>query len=601
MSRGFDTVSENLRLLQIYSTLGNFAAESIVDGTVLAAPRRRMQKWVYALPEPVPDYSMAQRTRVLLEGLGPTYVKMGQIVSSQVNVLPDDWAVELDKLQNEVPTFPYAMVRETIIQELGAPPEELYAEFSETPLAAASLAQVHRARLHDGTEVAVKVQRPNLDQQVKADLGVTQTLGRAMENRSQWAREIGLRGMLDEFSANLIEELDYYGEAYNMVRLAGNMAELPGVSVPKLYRELSARRVLTQQFIVGVKISDLEAIDAAGLDRGVLGENALRAAIKMLLIDGFFHADPHPGNLYVDLTNGHVTFLDCGMVGELTVAQRINMLALLWTVVNGDIPAMASQLRSLSEPFRPVDDAKFVKTFEKRMARYGKDSGADFADVFNAGMAVLRDSGLRLDPDLTLAVKAMMQASAFFTPLAPTGADVQLRGPRPGPRAGSGALDGGHGQGDGHQGGQADGDAGRARRSRLRQEPRRLERAVQEGEVHRRGGHDTARWADGADPIDHEHGGHRAARLRWHHRNGHRSNRVRRHLHGTLRHDRVLRLLDHRRSPPGGLPVPIVPWARAALGRARVRHGQPIRLEPCPSPSASSRVWTSMLGVWSRA
>ena len=180
-----------------------------------------MQQWVHRLPEPVPDYSMAQRTRVLLEGLGPTYVKMGQIVSSQVNVLPDDWAVELDKLQNEVPTFPYAMVRQPIIAELGAPPEELYAEFSETPLAAASLAQVHSARLHDGTEVAVKVQRPNLDQQVKADLGVTQTLGRAMENRSQWAREVGLRGMLDEFSANLIEELDYYGEAYNMVAPGG--------------------------------------------------------------------------------------------------------------------------------------------------------------------------------------------------------------------------------------------------------------------------------------------------------------------------------------------------------------------------------------------
>ena len=121
MSSGLEMVSENLRLLQIYSTLGNFAAESIVDGTPLAAPRRRMQQWVHRLPEPVPDYSMAQRTRVLLEGLGPTYVKMGQIVSSQVNVLPDDWAVELDKLQNEVPTFPYAMVRETIIAGAGCP------------------------------------------------------------------------------------------------------------------------------------------------------------------------------------------------------------------------------------------------------------------------------------------------------------------------------------------------------------------------------------------------------------------------------------------------------------------------------------------------
>ena len=133
-----------------------------------------MQRWVHRLPEPVPEYSAATRTRVLLEGLGPTYVKMGQIVSSQVNVLPDDWRVELDRLQNEVPTFPYALVREIITDELGGPPEELYAEFSETPLAAASLAQVHRARMHDGREVAVKVQRPNLDQQVKADLGVTQ-------------------------------------------------------------------------------------------------------------------------------------------------------------------------------------------------------------------------------------------------------------------------------------------------------------------------------------------------------------------------------------------------------------------------------------------
>jgi ubiquinone biosynthesis protein len=172
---------------------------------------------------------------------------------------------------------------------------------------------------------------------------------------------------------------------------------------------------------VGVKISDVEAIEAAGLDPAVLGRNSLRAAIKMLLIDGFFHADPHPGNLYVDLQTGHVTFLDCGMVGELTVAQRINMLALLWTVVNGDMTAMATQLRSLSVPFRPVDDAAFLRTFERRMARYGRGSGADFDDVFNAGMAVLRDAGLRLDPNLTLAMKAMMQASAFFAPLAAPG------------------------------------------------------------------------------------------------------------------------------------------------------------------------------------
>jgi ubiquinone biosynthesis protein len=244
-------------------------------------------------------------------------------------------------------------------------------------------------------------------------------MGRALEARSTWAREVGLRGMLDEFSTNLVEELDYYAEAYNMSRLAANMAELPGVHIADLHRDLSSKRVLTQEFVSGVKISNVAAMDAAGLDRAVIGENALRAAIKMLLVDGFFHADPHPGNLIVSLDTGVVTFLDCGMVGELSVAQRVNMIVLLWTVVQGDMTAMGQQLRSLSQPFRPVDDAAFIRAFERKMARYGKGSGADFKDILNAGMDLLRDNGLRLDPSLTLAMKALTQASSWFVPLAP--------------------------------------------------------------------------------------------------------------------------------------------------------------------------------------
>jgi ubiquinone biosynthesis protein len=419
VSSGLNRINENIRLQQVYSALVQYGADTLIDPSLLGAGRRRMQRWVHKLPEPVPELSPATRTRILLEDLGPTYVKMGQIVSSQVNVLPDDWRIELDRLQNEVPTFPFDTAQQIIESELGAPAGELYAEISPKPLAAASLAQVHRARLHDGREVVVKIQRPGLDEQVLADLGVARTMGRAMEARSRWAREVGVRGLLDEFSTNLVEELDYYAEAYNMATLAHNMAELPGVHVPTLYRDLSSRRVLTQEFISGVKISNVAAIDAAGLDRAVIGENALRAAIKMLLIDGFFHADPHPGNLIVNLETGVVTFLDSGMVGELTVGQRVNMIALLWTVVQGDMTAMGQQMRSLSEPFRPVDDAAFVRAFERKMARYGSGSGADFKDVLSAGMAVLRDNGLRLDPNLTLALKAMTQASAFFKPLAP--------------------------------------------------------------------------------------------------------------------------------------------------------------------------------------
>jgi ubiquinone biosynthesis protein len=416
---GFATVNENLRLQQVYATLVNFGGAEMVDRIGLGGVTRRMQGWIYRVPQLVPALSPAAKTRIMLESLGPTYVKLGQIISSQASALPDEWRVQLDLLQNEVPPVPYEAARQVITGELGAPPEELYASFTPRPLAAASLAQVHHAVLHDGTEVAVKVQRPNLDRQVHADLGVARLMGRYGERRSAWARQIGLRSMLEEFSSTLLEELDYYGEAHNMATLARNMEPVKGVHIPVLYRPLSARRVLTQEFVTGVKISQVDEMRAAGLDVAQVGEAALRAAIKMLLIDGFFHADPHPGNLYVNLDTGVVTFLDCGMVGELTVAQRTHLVLLLWTFVHGNLPAMADQMRALSVPFRPVDDRAFTRAFEHQMSRYDRGAGTDVKLVLSAAMGVLRDHGLRLDPQLTLALKALAQSSAFFTQLAP--------------------------------------------------------------------------------------------------------------------------------------------------------------------------------------
>ena len=419
MSSSVDTVNENLRIQQVYSTLLNFGVSGVIDGSPLGGFRRSMQRWVYHLPEPVPRLSPAVRTRVLVESLGPTYVKFGQIVSSQANVLPDEWRTELDKLQNDVPPVPYEDIRRVIVTELGAAPEELYATFDTHPLAAASLGQVHGAVLHDGRRVAVKVQRPDLDRRVRADLGVAEVFGRYAERRSEWARQVGVRSMLQEFGSTLIDELDYYAEAYNMERLATNLAPIAGVHIPTFERSLSSKRVLTQEFITGVKISDVEAMRAAGLDVGAVGEAALRAAMKMLLVDGVFHADPHPGNLIVSLDTGIVNFLDCGMVGELTLMQRAHLVLLLWTFVKGDVPAMGQQLRSISVPFRTVDDARFLKDFERRMSRYSRGSNPDIKLVMSAAMGVLRDNGLRLDPQLTLALKAMVQASAFFTRLAP--------------------------------------------------------------------------------------------------------------------------------------------------------------------------------------
>jgi ubiquinone biosynthesis protein len=420
VSGGLATINENRRLQEIYRTLLHFGAETTIERSPLGSTRRRLQRWIYDLDETPPALSTPVRTRLLLEGLGPTYVKLGQIVSSQASTLPPDWKVELDRLQSDVPTVPLDAARAVVVSELGAPPEELFATFDPTPLAAASLAQVHRATLHDGRAVVVKIQRPGLDDQVRADLGVARTLSRYAERRSASAREIGLASMLEEFGTTLLDELDYYGEAHNMQRLAATVAGIDGVHVPTLERGLSSRRVLTQEFIAGVKISDVDAMRAAGLDVAAIGDAALRAAMKMLLVDGFFHADPHPGNLIVNLDTGVVTFLDSGMVGEISVKQRVDLVLLLWTLVRGDVPAMGRQLRALSVPFRePVDDRAFSRDFERRMSRYGAGSGAEVKTVISAGIELLRAHGLRLDPQLTLALKAMMQASAFFTLLAP--------------------------------------------------------------------------------------------------------------------------------------------------------------------------------------
>jgi ubiquinone biosynthesis protein len=302
----------------------------------------------------------------------------------------------------------------------------LYASFDPEAFAAASTAQVHRATLHDGTEVVVKVQRPNIRNQMKADVGIMRNASRVLSNRFQALRAIDLGGMVDEFGSNAIRELDYTGEAYNAFRLTQNMAGIPGVRIPKVYPDLSTDKVLTLEFIRGVKISNLDAIDQAGLDREMLAKNALRAIVKQLLIDGFFHADPHPGNVLVELRTGDIVFIDTGMVGELELTQRVNIIQLLVAVQQNDVTGMASVMKSLSTPFvDKVDEKAYYKDFERTIGRIMISGGAvDFGQAVSMSMDLLRQHGLRLDPNLTLAIKALMQAQAIALLLFPGGGIV---------------------------------------------------------------------------------------------------------------------------------------------------------------------------------
>ena len=260
---------------------------------------------------------------------------------------------------------------------------------------------------------------------MRSDLRILSGAAGVMERRTSWAHDVGLQRVVDEFGASLLLELDYRLEAYNARRLAANLQSLPGVGVPDVIRELSRTRVLTLEFIDGVPANRREEIIAAGLDPTAVADNAVRAAVKMVLIDGFFHADPHPGNVMVSLHTGQLTFIDTGMVGEIDMKRRMNLVGLMYTATKRDPLALAQSLRSLSEPFRETDAAAFDQEFSRRLGPLmdvGEGEKMALAEIISKSLDMLRDAGYRPNPQLSLAMKAITQAEEFMRVLYPRAA-----------------------------------------------------------------------------------------------------------------------------------------------------------------------------------
>jgi ubiquinone biosynthesis protein len=416
------SIVENLRLMQVYDTISAFGFDIALGQGPLAPVREWAQGFLRTADPRLRGLSVPAKVRVMLQQLGPTYVKIGQMAASRSEALPPGWADELSKLQNTVPPFSWDEAEAAIVRELGVPSSELFASIDHEPLAAASLAQVHRATLPDGTLVVVKIQRPDVATMVRADLGVLQELATTAEKRFEIARRLDLPGVVKEFADGVSLELDYRNEAYHMRRMAGNLVSISGVAIPEVDDRRSTVRVITMGYAAGVKINDIAAIEAASLDRRQLATTFLRAIIKQILIDGFFHADPHPGNILVDTRDGTIVFLDLGLIGQLTFEQRTDLLDLMASVQSKDSRAISTVAIRLCTSSGPVDEDAVFRAVDRIVYQYliyGGGAGQDMGVVVSGILGSLYEQGLRMDQDFTLAIKAILQADEITRGLAP--------------------------------------------------------------------------------------------------------------------------------------------------------------------------------------
>lgn len=282
----------------------------------------------------------AQQLRKLLTDLGPAYIKIGQALSTRPDLVPPIYLDELTRLQDQLPPFPNEVAFHYIEEELGAPPTEIYAELSSNPVAAASLGQVYKGRLQSGETVAVKVQRPGLAQRITLDLYILRSLAQWATNNVSRIRS-DLVGIMDEFGARIFEEMDYTHEGGNAIRFASLYGHLEDIYVPKIYTEYTARRVLTMEWINGTKLTRIEALERQGIDATHLIDVGVQCSLRQLLEHGFFHADPHPGNLLA-MPDGKLAYLDFGMMSEVKPYQRYGLIEAVVHMVNRDFEGLAS-------------------------------------------------------------------------------------------------------------------------------------------------------------------------------------------------------------------------------------------------------------------
>ena len=350
----------------------------------------------------------AERMRMAVEELGPTYIKLGQILSTRPDLLPADLIKELSKLQDDVAPTPFDALKEIIELELKMPLTDIFLNISEYPLASASIGQVHKGTLKTGEEVAVKVQRPGIQRTIEVDLEIMLHLATLMERHIEEVAQHRPVKIVETYARTLSKEIDYAIEAANITRFSRNFRDNPTVYVPKVYTDHSSSRVLVMEYVSGIKVSDLDRLDADGLDRKLIVARGADLIFEQVLIHGFFHADPHPGNIFV-LQDNVICLLDFGMVGAVNRETREEFVYLIDSIVQHDETRIVRALLKLTEWEHEPDLRHFENDMADFMAQhlFKPLKEIEVGKFLQQMLSVAYHHQLRMAPDTFLMIKAL--------------------------------------------------------------------------------------------------------------------------------------------------------------------------------------------------
>lgn len=411
------TVKDLGRLREIAGVLARYGFEELVQNTGLGSlvSAKRAAR--------VAELSRAQRIRSVLQELGPSFIKLGQILSTRPDLIPDDIVSELKQLQERVPPVPFEEVRTELEEQLGAPVSEVFSEFECTPMASASIGQVYRAKLRDpdgDLDVVVKVQRPNIANTIARDVDLLYWLAHAVERSSTELAVHAPVRLVAEFDRVIRAELDYAEEADNAARFTANFQDLPTVRFPRVYRQASARKVLTLEYLPGRNVFDAVA---DGMSGKLIAQRSIEVMVKMIFEHGLFHADPHPGNILILGTNEEpvIGLVDLGQVGHLSPKVRDRLIDLLVAVGRDDPRAIADALYGLGTPTKRIDRNAFEAEVARLSEKYlRKQLGQiQFAGLLQDLVSGSVRYGLEVPPDLVIVGKSIMTVEGIGRQLYP--------------------------------------------------------------------------------------------------------------------------------------------------------------------------------------